>query len=191
LKPKSDITKEQERENIVLFLRQRMTTKGSLPFGTISEAAKHFGRHRTTIERIYMEIKPNSENERSITEQERQDIRLFLRQRMNAEGSLPTGTINDAAKHFGRHWNTISRIYTEYHPNSANERYIPNKERQDIMLFLRQRMNAEGALPIGTIAEAAKHFGRHWNSIERIYLKLKPKSVNAHIDEKTIVPTRR
>jgi hypothetical protein len=56
-----------------------------------------------------------------------------------------------------------------------------------------QRMNAEGSLPIGTIALtfrlAARHFGRHWNTIERIYMKLKSKSVSVHINERTTVPT--
>jgi hypothetical protein len=34
------------------------------------------------------------------TDQERQDMELFLRHRINAEGSLTIGTINDAANDF-------------------------------------------------------------------------------------------
>jgi DNA-binding transcriptional regulator YhcF (GntR family) len=109
---------EKERQDMVLFLRHRMKGDGSLPFGTINLAAEHFGRHRTTISRIYTELKPNSADERGTTEQERQDIVSFLRQRMNAEGKVPYGTNIQAAKHFGRHENTISRIYNELKPKS-------------------------------------------------------------------------
>jgi DNA-binding transcriptional regulator YhcF (GntR family) len=151
-------------------------------------AAEHFGRHRTTISRIYKELNPKSADERGITEQERQDIVLFLRQRMNADGSLPLGTISEAARHFGRHRSTIERISNEFDPLSSKERGVPYQERQDIMHFLRQRMKAEGSLPTGTINDAVKHFGRHWNTIERIYKKMISTSVierGAHIYEKT------
>jgi hypothetical protein len=126
------------------------------------------------------------------TDQERQDITLFLRQRMNAYGSLPLGTITEAAIHFGRHRVTITRIYNELNPISAKSRAASNQEQQDIMLFLRQRMNSEGTVRYDTINEAAKHFNRHQKTILRIYKKMTLKSVNehgAHIDEKTIVPT--
>jgi DNA-binding transcriptional regulator YhcF (GntR family) len=194
LKPKSGyerVITDQKQQDIMLFLRQRMNAEGSLPLGTINEAAQHFGRHRLTISRIYNELKPISSKERGISNQERQDMELFLRQRMNAEGSLPLGTINEAAEHFGRHRHTIQKIYKELKSNSAYEHVITDQKRQDIMLFLRQRMNAEGSLPTGTINDAAKHFGRNRRTIERIYKKMTSKSVNehgAHIDEKTIVP---
>jgi DNA invertase Pin-like site-specific DNA recombinase len=63
-------------------------------------------------------------------------------------------------------------------PKSLKQRVITDKERQDIVLYLRQRMNAEGSLPYGTINEAAKHFGRHRSTIKRIYKELKPKFIN-------------
>jgi transposase len=182
-------TTEQERQDIVSFLRQRMNAEGTVPYGTNIEAAKHFGRHESIISRIYKNLKPKSDITK---EQERQNIVLFLRQRMTTKGSLPFGTISEAARHFGRHRNTIERIYMEIKPNTANERSITEQERQDITFFLRQRMKTEGSLPTGTISDAAKHFGRHWNTIERIYKKMIPKSVferGAHINEKTIVPT--
>jgi transposase len=114
-KPSKEST-YQERQDIVFFLRQRMNAEGSLPPGTIKEAAQHFSRHRRTIERIYKEFKPKSLKQRVITEQERQEIVLFLRQRMKAGGSLPHGTIIEAAQHFGRHQNTIGGIYKELKP---------------------------------------------------------------------------
>jgi transposase len=171
-----------------------MNTEGILPPGTINEASQHFGRHRSTISLIYKELKPKSvhERQRVIPDQERQDIELFLRQRMNVEGSLHLGTINEAAQHFGRHRDTIQRIYKELKPNSLKNRFITDQERDDIVLFLRYRMNAEGSLSPSTINEAAQHFGRHRVTIMRIYKELKPQSVRqrgAHIDEKTIVPT--
>jgi DNA-binding transcriptional regulator YhcF (GntR family) len=170
----------QERQDISQFLRQRMNAGGSLPYGTINEAAKHFGRNRHMIGEIYKELKPKSAHERKgvITEQERQDIAQFLRQRMNAGRTLPPGTINEAAQHFGRHWSTIKRIYKELEPNSLKQRAITDQERQDIVLFLRQRMNAGGTLPYGTINEAAQHFARHRRTIGDIYKELEPKSVN-------------
>jgi transposase len=90
--------------------------------GTINEAAQHFDRHRRTIERIYQELKPKSVKERFITDQERQDIVLFLRQRMNAGGSLPPGSIKEAAQHFSRHRRTIHRIINELKTKSVQER---------------------------------------------------------------------
>jgi DNA-binding transcriptional regulator YhcF (GntR family) len=177
LKPKSfkqRIINEQERQKIVLFLRQRMNAGGSIPRGTISEAAQHFGRRRHKIGEIYKELKPKSANERLTTDQERQDIAVFLRQRMKAGGILPSGTINEAAQHFGRHRVTISQIYKEL---KSSERYTKNQERQNIALFLRQRMKAGGSLPYGTIHEAAQHFGQRRHKIGEIYKELKPESL--------------
>jgi hypothetical protein len=100
------------------------------------------------------------------TDQERKDIALFLRQRMNAEGILPPGSINEAAQHFGRNRHMIGNIYKELKPKSVHERQhvIPDQERQDIELFLRQRMNVEGSVPPGTINEAAHHFSIYRSS---------------------------
>jgi hypothetical protein len=170
-------TKDQERQEIALFLSQRMKAGGVLPHGTIKEAAQHFGRHRNMIRDIFKELKSN---ERYSKDQERQEIALFLRQRMKAEGLLPYGTINEAAKHFGRHRTTITHIYNELKPKSVDERQrvVADKERQDIVLFLRQRMNAEGSLPHGTIKEAAQHFDRHRDTIERIYKEWRAQSVS-------------
>jgi hypothetical protein len=123
------------------------------------------------------------------TDQERQDITLFLRQRMKADGSLPVGTNTEAASRFGRHESTISRIYKQLKPKSATERFITDEERQDIVSFLRQRLNAKGSLPQGTIHEAAENFGRHRNTIKRIYIKMIPNERGAHIEEKNIVST--
>jgi DNA invertase Pin-like site-specific DNA recombinase len=193
LKPKSAyerVIPDQERQDIVSFLRHRMNSEGSLHYGTIAVAARHFDRHRSIIYRIYKKIKPKSANERSITEEERQDIVLFLRQRMNSEGSLHYGTINDAIKHFGENRKTIERIYNEV--KSVNERGITDQEQNDIMLFLRQRMNTEGLLQYGAIRKAAQHFGRHKNTISRIHNKMISNisiERGALIDEKTIVPT--
>jgi transposase len=180
---------DQERQDIMLFLSQRMKADGSLPYGTNSEAAKHFGRHQSLISRIYKELRPKSAKERGVIDQELQDITLFLRQRMNTDGSLHHGTIAEAAKHFGRHWNTIDRIYMNLKTKFANERRITDQERQEITLFLRQRINAEGTVSTGTIYNAARHFGRHWNTINRIFKNMIPNERGAHIDEKTIVPT--
>jgi DNA-binding transcriptional regulator YhcF (GntR family) len=170
-------TTEQERQEIGLFLSQRMKAGGSLFPDTINEAAQHFGRDRRTIERIYKELKPISSTERFTRDQEREEIVLFLRHRMNARGSLPYGTINEAAQHFGRHRHTISLIYNELKPKSLKQRFTTDQERQDIVLFLRQRMSAGGSLPSDTINEAAQHFGRHRRTIERISKELKPNSV--------------
>jgi DNA-binding transcriptional regulator YhcF (GntR family) len=170
---------KQEREDIAQFLRQRMSTKGSLPPGTINEAAKHFGRNRHMIGEIYKELKPKSLKQRVLTDQERQDVVNFLRQRMSAGGLLPSDTINEAAQHFGRHRRTIERIYKELKPKSANDRLT--RQRRDIVLFLRQRMNAKGSLPPGTINEAAKHFGRNRHMIGEIYKELKPKSLKQRV----------
>jgi transposase len=128
------------------------------------------------------ETRPKRKKSRPLiksTEKERQDIVLFLRKRMNAEGALPPGTINEAAKYFGRNRHTIGGIYKELKPKSVHERPrgIPDHEWQDIVLFLRHRMNAGGLLPPGTINEAAQHFGRHRRTIERISKVLKPKSL--------------
>jgi transposase len=177
----------QELQDITQFLRQRMNTEGSLPPGTINEAAKHFGRNRHMIGEIYKELKPKSahERQRGIPDQERQEIVHFLRQRMEAGGSLPPGTINEAAQHFDRHRNMIGGIYKELKPKSLKQRVLTDQERRNIVHFLRQRMNAKGSLPPGTIKEAAHHFGRHRSAIERIYKELKPKSVHergTHID---------
>jgi DNA-binding transcriptional regulator YhcF (GntR family) len=165
---------DQERQDIAVFLRQRMNAEGSLPPGTIKDAAQHFSRHQRTIERIYKELKPKTANERLTTDQERQDIAVFLRQRMKAGGILPSGTINEAAQHFGRHRVTISQIYKEL---KSSERYTKNQERQNIALFLRQRMKAGGSLPYGTIHEAAQHFGQRRHKIGEIYKELKPESL--------------
>jgi DNA-binding transcriptional regulator YhcF (GntR family) len=168
---------KQEREDIAQFLRQRMSTKGSLPSGTINEAAQHFDRHRTTISLIFKELKQKSvhERQRFTTDQERQDIVLFLRQRMEEGGSIPYGTINEAAQHFGRNRRTIAQIYQEFKPKFGKERFITDQERQDISIYLHHRIKAGGSLPRGTINEAAQHFGRHRDTISLIYKKLKTK----------------
>jgi hypothetical protein len=49
-----------------------------------------------------------------LTYQERQVIPSFLHQRMNAGGSLPHGTINEAAQHFSRHRNMIGKIIGDF-----------------------------------------------------------------------------
>jgi transposase len=177
-KPSKEST-YQGRQDIVFFLRQRMNAEGSLPPGTIKEAAQQFSRHRITIERIYNKLKPKSLKQRVITEHERQEIVGFLRQRIKVGGSLPPGTINEAAKHFGRHRVTISLIYQELKPKSLKQRVLTDQERQEIVLFLRHRMQIGGLLPYGTIYEATQHFGRHRQTIERIYNELisKPKSM--------------
>ena len=54
---------------------------------------------------------------KNLTNQERQDIVLFLLHRMNL-GSLSSGTINEAAQHFGRHRNTIARIWQRFKANA-------------------------------------------------------------------------
>jgi transposase len=167
--------RDQERQEIALFLSQRMNTGGVLPRGTIHEAAQHFGRHRDTIREIYKELKLKSPIHRYTKIHERQEIAFFLSQRMKAGGVLPHGAIKEAAKHFGRRRNTIADIYKEL---KSNERYSKDQERQDIALFLRQRMKAGGSLPYGTINEAAKHFGRHRTTITHISNELKPKSVD-------------
>jgi DNA-binding transcriptional regulator YhcF (GntR family) len=194
LKPnvKERVISYQERQDIVSFLRQRLKADGSLPRGTINEAAEHFNRNRHTIQKISKELKPVSALKRLITGQERQDIMMFLSQRINAKGLLPTGTFHEAAENFGRHHNTIKRIYKELKPKYAYERVVRDQERQDIMIFLRQRMNFKGLLQYGAIHDAAQHFGRHQITISRIYKNMIPKSKNEHgaqIDEKTIVPT--
>jgi hypothetical protein len=125
---------------------------------------------------MYKELKPKSANERVITNEERQDMKLFLRHRMKADGSLPYGTVNEAAGHFGRHRATISQIHKELKPKSGYERGITDEERQHIMLFLRHRMKADESLPYGTVNEAAEHFGRHRTTISQINKELKPKS---------------
>jgi DNA-binding transcriptional regulator YhcF (GntR family) len=165
---------DQERQDIMLFLRQRIKSEGSLPPGTINKAAEHFSRHRNTISRIYSQLNPYSADERSITDQERQDIKLFLRQRMNSERLYIHAATHDTIKHFGQHRRTIERIYKEMKPKSAMELGISDQERQDIVSFLSQRMNADGSLPYGTINEATKHFDRHWITIQRIYKKMNP-----------------
>jgi hypothetical protein len=183
---------EQERQDIKLFLRQRMNAKGSLHYGTNTEAAKHFGRHKSTISQIYKELKTKSAYERVIKDQERQDIMLFLRQRMKEDGSLHRGTVAEAADHFSRGRHTIQKISKELKPKFAYERVIADQERQDIMHFLRQRMNAKGLLHYGAIHDAAKHFGRHKNTILRIHNKMTPNFTierGALIDDKTIGPT--
>jgi hypothetical protein len=181
IKPKSENERsiaDEERQDIVLFLRQRMNSEGSLPLGTNTEAASRFGRSHSMISQIYKELKPKSAYERIISDQERQDIISFLRLRLKADGSLPHGTINEAAEHFSRNRNTIKKISKELKPVSASRRVITGQERQDIMMFLSQRMNPEGSLPTGTIAVAARHFDLHRSIIDRIYMKIKPKSAN-------------
>jgi hypothetical protein len=72
----------------------------------------------------------------------------------------------------------IGEIFKEL---KSNDRYTKDQERQDIMLFLRQQMNAEGSLPYGTINDAAQHFGRHRSTISLIYKELKPKLVKKRV----------
>jgi DNA invertase Pin-like site-specific DNA recombinase len=180
---------DQERQEIVHYLRQRMNADGSLHYGSINHAVRHFGRHKSTISKIYKELIPKSASERDVTENERKEIVHYLRQRINADGRAPYGTNIEAAKHFGKHESTISRIYKELKQKSE---ITKEQERQDITLFLRQRMNAYGSLPYGTINEAAIHFGRSRSTISRISQKMIPKYAIEHgalLDAKTIVRT--
>jgi hypothetical protein len=51
------------------------------------------------------------------TDKERKEIVLFLRHRMK-HGSLAYGAIKEAAQHFGRHRDTIARIWHPFDPNA-------------------------------------------------------------------------